>query len=217
MPKLDKATPSAAGQSSSRERPPWNKGKQIGQKPALTPEQVTLIRAWLTNRDVLRDRVLFELAIDSKLRASDLVALRWDDVALHTGSIKHRTSVIQCKTQRPVQFELGSRARELLEDWRLVPVSARSRFLFPSVSPERHITTRQYARLLKAWMVAIGLNAALYGTHSLRRTKVALIYRETRNIRAIQLLLGHSNLENTVRYLGFEMDDALALSEGFDI
>ena len=80
-----------------------------------------------------------------------------------------------------------------------------------------HISTRQYARIVSAWEASIGLDPAEYGTHSIRRTKVSLIYRKTRNLRAVQLLLGHRKLESTVRYLGIEVDDALEIAEHTDI
>lgn len=80
-----------------------------------------------------------------------------------------------------------------------------------------HIGTRQYARLVHEWVTAIGLRKAEYGTHSLRRTKAAMIYRATGNIRAIQVLLGHTKIENTVRYLGVEVEDALLLAERTEI
>ena len=67
------------------------------------------------------------------------------------------------------------------------------------------------------WLSLIGLDPALFGTHSLRRTKATLIYRKTGNLRAVQLLLGHTKIESTVRYLGIEVDDALAIAEQVEI
>jgi integrase len=79
------------------------------------------------------------------------------------------------------------------------------------------ITTRQYARLVSGWIASIGLDPHFFGTHSLRRTKATLIYRRTGNLRAVQLLLGHTKIESTVRYLGIEVDDALAIAEQVDV
>jgi integrase len=90
-------------------------------------------------------------------------------------------------------------------------------FLFPGRSKERHLSPRQYSRIVKGWAACIGLDQSRYGTHSLRRTKGTLIYKRTKNIRAIQLLLGHTKLESTVRYLGMEVDDALEISEQTEI
>lgn len=196
---------------------PWNKGRQVGQKPALKPSEVRAVRRSLKSRGSLRDRVLFEMAIDSKLRGCDLVALKRSDVVMASGEILVRASVLQRKTGRAVRFEISARTRRLLSKWLARPAGENDSWLFPGDRKRGSISTRQYARLVDRWVQSAGLNPRLYGTHSLRRTKVAHIYRETRNIRAIQLLLGHSSLEHTVRYLGFEIEDALHLSEGFDI
>ena len=198
-------------------RVPWNKGRRIGQKPALKLSEVRAVRRLLKARARLRDRVLFELAIDSKLRGCDLIGLRCGDVELPSGEIRTRTSIQQRKTGRAVRFELSARTRRLLGKWLARPASRKAEWLFPSERTAGHVTVRQYARLVDSWIDGIGLDPALYGTHSLRRTKVAHLYRETRNIRAIQLLLGHSSLEHTVRYLGFEIEDALSLSEKYDL
>lgn len=160
---------------------------------------------------------MFNLAIDSKLRGCDLVRLRVGDVVLG-GTMRLRTSIIQQKTGRPVPFELTDSTREALTAWLSNRPGERGDWLFPSRSrPGDHVTTRQYGRLLDGWVALIGLDPALYGMHSLRRTKVALIYKRTGNLRACQLLLGHSKLESTVRYLGIEVDDALLLSEQTDL
>lgn len=153
----------------------------------------------------------------SKLRGCDLVKLRVSDVVLG-GTVKLCTSIMQQKTGRPVPFELTDCTRETLTArLRKRPVD-RGEWLFPSRSrPGDHVTTRQYGRLLDDWVGLIGLEPALYGTHRLRRTKVALIYKRTGNLRACQLLLGHSKFESTVRHLGIEADDALILSEQTDL
>lgn len=160
---------------------------------------------------------MFNLAIDSKLRGCDLVRLRVGDVVLG-GTVKLRTSIIQQKTGRPVPFELTDPTREALTAWLRKRPNEKGDWILPSRSrPGDHVITRQYGRLLDDWVSLIGLDPVLYGTHSLRRTKVALIYKRTGNLRACQLLLGHSKLESTVRYLGIEVDDALILSEQTDL
>lgn len=160
---------------------------------------------------------MFNLAIDSKLRGCDLVRLRVGDVVLG-GSVRLRAAIVQQKTGRPVPFELTDSAREALTAWLRKRGSPEGDWLFPSRGRHGdHIPTRQYGRLLDSWVALIGLDPALYGTHSLRRTKVALIYKRTGNLRACQLLLGHTKLESTVRYLGIEVDDALLLSEQTDL
>ncbi|APT60314.1 integrase (plasmid) [Roseomonas gilardii] len=196
---------------------PWNLGKLIGQKPPLKLREVWAIRIRLQIGERLRDLAMFNLAIDSKLRGCDLVALRVDDVLL-SGRIRPRAIVIQKKTGRPVQFEITEQTRETVMQWITRSGRRPGDYLFPSrIGKNKPLTTRHYARLMDSWATSIGLDPALYGTHSLRRTKVALIYRRTGNLRAVQLLLGHTKLESTVRYLGIEVDDALAISEQVDI
>jgi integrase len=196
---------------------PWNKDKLIGQKPPLKLHEIWGIRIRLQLANKTRDLALFNLALDSKLRSCDLVKLKVRDVA-HGSEICKRAMVMQQKTKRPVQFEITKQTRESLSEWIKCQNLSDSDYLFQSrLHNSEHITTRQYARILKKWVKEIGLNPYEYGTHSIRRTKVSLIYRKTKNIRAIQLLLGHSNLESTVRYLGVELDDALDVAENTEI
>ena len=189
----------------------------VGAKLPLRPMHVWAIRVRLQIEGRLRDLALFDIALDSKLRGCDVVALRLPDV-LAAGTFRRRAIVIQQKTGRPVQFEITEQARRSLADWIRVRRGPADGWLFPSrMVPGAHLSTRQYIRLLKSWIVRIGLEPAEYGTHSLRRTKVSMLYRKTGNLRACQLLLGHTKLESTVRYLGVELDDALALSEALEI
>ncbi|WP_336814416.1 tyrosine-type recombinase/integrase [Bosea sp. MMO-172] len=195
----------------------WNLGRIIGPKPPLKPKHIWALRTRLQHEGRTRDLAMFNLAIDSKLRGCDLVRLRVADVILG-GTVRLRTAIVQQKTGRPVPFELTDSVREALTAWLRMRGSREDDWLFPSRSRHGdHITTRQYGRLLDSWIALIGLDPALYGTHSLRRTKVALIYKRTGNLRACQLLLGHTKLESTVRYLGIEVDDALLLSEQTDL
>ena len=198
-------------------RVPWNKGRLIGQKRPLLAKQVWAIRARLELSDNLRDLALFNLAIDSKLRGCDLVRLNVTDLV--TGDrVRDRVTVVQSKTQMPVQFEVSENTRESIWTWVCRPEMLGCFFLFPSRFHERpHISTRQYARLVRDWVSAIGLDPSGYGTHSLRRTKAALIYRKTGNLRAVQLLLGHTKVDSTVRYLGVELEDALSIAEKIDV
>ena len=128
-----------------------------------------------------------------------------------------RATVLQRKTQLPVQFEITQEARESTEAWIVAAGLAPGDYLFPSRSRHGgHLGTRQYARILRSWVFSIGLDPSAYGTHSMRRTKASLIYRKTKNLRAVQLLLGHTKLESTVRYLGIEVEDALDIAEHLD-
>ncbi|WP_412479494.1 tyrosine-type recombinase/integrase [Azonexus sp. IMCC34839] len=195
----------------------WNKGKLVGQKPPFKPKDIWAIRFYLQNVHAVRDLAMFNLAIDSKLRGCDLVSLRVRDIA-HGSQILSRTMVTQSKTQRPVQFELTEPTRVSVAAWLEQSHLRGGQFLFPSrVARSVHISTRQYARIVHHWAEAAGLDSVIYGTHSMRRTKATLIYKRTKNLRAIQLLLGHSKLESTVRYLGIEVDDALEISEQTEI
>jgi integrase len=192
-------------------------GHTLGAKRPLKPRDVWSIRFWLEQERRLRDRALFDLAIDSKLRGCDLVKLRIGDV-VSNGLIRSRTLVIQQKTGRPAQFELLEPARNSLRSYLERRGGSVDDFVFPSrTNLAAHISTRQYARLVDEWVTAIGLRKEDYGTHSLRRTKAALIYKQTGNLRAVQILLGHTKVETTVRYLGVEIEDALAIAEATDI
>jgi site-specific recombinase XerC len=157
------------------------------------------------------------MAVDSKLRGCDLVKLKVVDV-FAAGQVKERASVLQSKTRRPVQFEITEGTRSSVLRWLESPAMIGSEFLWPGRFHDRpHVSTRQYSRLLKDWVVSIGLQPSAYGTHSMRRTKAAQIYKKTGNLRAVQLLLGHTKMDSTVRYLGIELEDALAIAEGIEI
>lgn len=203
--------------SRSHHRTPWNKGKLVGQKAPFKPKDIWALRVKLQREHRLRELALLNLGVGSKLRACDLLALRVLDIT-HGDRVAPRAIVQQHKTGRPVQFEITPPAREAAEAWIKEARLKGGDFLFPSrIRRSPHIRTRQYARMLRGWLQDIGLDWTEYGTHSMRRTKATLIYRKTRNLRAVQLLLGHAKLESTVRYLGIEVDDALEISEQTEI
>ena len=198
-------------------RAPWNKGKLTGAKPPLRPKHVWSIRTKLQIEGRARDLAMFNLAIDSKLRGCDVVAIRVEDVAAG-GYTADRATVRQKKTGRPVRFELSEQTRQAVDDYLKATGKRPGEFLFTGRrGPDRNMTTRQYARLVSEWIGSVGLDPRLFGTHSLRRTKATLIYRRTDNLRAVQLLLGHTKIESTVRYLGIEVHDALAIAEQVDV
>jgi integrase len=195
----------------------WNTGRIIGPKAPLKAKHIWEIRTRLTIDNRIRDLALFNLAIDSKLRGCDLMKLRLTDVIAGM-AIRTRSTVIQQKTNKPVPFELTEPTRDAITNWMHVRVARNGDWLFPSRSnADGHLTTRQYARLVDDWVIMVGLDSSNYGTHSMRRTKVSMVYKRTGNLRACQLLLGHTKLESTVRYLGIEADDALLLSEQTEI
>ena len=196
---------------------PWNKEKLVGQKAPLKPPEVWAIRVRLQLAEKKRDLALFNLAVDSKLRGCDLLRLRVSDLRMG-GEIRCRAKIIQSKTANPVQFEVTKCTREAIDDWCCVKNLQPHDWLFPSrKNHSKHITTRQYARLVHSWIASIDLPCSAYATHSMRRTKATLIYRKTGNLRAVQLLLGHTKIDSTVRYLGVEVEDALALAESIEL
>jgi integrase len=198
-------------------KPAWNRGKLVGQKAPLKLKEIWAIRVRLQLAGDIRKLALFDLAIDSKLRACDLVSLHVRDVA-HGSQIAPRASIIQRKTQHPVQFEITQQTRDALASWIESRHLQPDDHLFPSRQHDwPHLSTRQYARIVKGWVRCIGLDELNYGTHTMRRTKASLIYQRTKNLRAVQLLLGHSKIESTVRYLGVEVDDALSMAEQTEV
>jgi integrase len=198
-------------------REPWNKSKLVGQKAPLKLKEIWAIRIRLELSRRVRDLALFNLAIDSKLRGCDLVKLRIRDIS-HGNQITARAIVTQQKTRLPVHFEITEQTRNSLYAWIEHAHLSSEDFLFPSrIHDSPHLSTRQYARIVNAWVEEIGLDSANYGTHTMRRTKVSLIYKRTKNLRAIQLLLGHTKMDSTVRYLGIEVDDALELAEQTEV
>lgn len=196
---------------------PWNKGKIIGQKLPFKLKEIWSIRVHLQLNKKVRELALFNLAIDSKLRACDLLKLKVSDIS-NGIIISNRAVVMQQKTNRPVQFEITEQTRIAVLNWIQLKKLAAANYLFPSrLDHSQHLSTRQYSRIVESWVVSIGLDPVNYGTHSLRRTKASLIYKRTKNLRAVQLLLGHTKLESTIRYLGIEVDDALEIAEQTEV
>ncbi|EFE51630.1 MULTISPECIES: site-specific integrase [Providencia] len=196
---------------------PWNKDRIIGQKRPLKISHIWGIRIRLELEGKIRDLALFNLALDSKLRGCDLVKLKVSDVA-YGSSVSSRATVLQQKTGSPVQFELTKGTRDAVAAWIRMAHLRSTDYIFQSrVGSAQHISTRQYNRIFHGWIEKLGLDNSLYSTHSMRRTKPYLIYQKTKNLRVIQLLLGHKKLESTVRYLGIEVDDALEISESIEV
>jgi integrase len=230
-----------ANQPSTRSRTPWNKDKLVGPKAPFKPKDVWTMRMQLQQHHRTRELALLVpllrgapklMAVtllrklqddhpgrfpDGMLRGCDLVALRVRDIA-HGEQIAPRAIIQQRKTGRPVQFEITPVTRQAVQEWIRQAGLGSDDYLFPSrLHGSPHVGTRQYARMLRGWAKDAGLDWTEYGTHSIRRTKATLIYRRTKNLRAVQLLLGHSRIESTVRYLGIDVDDALEISEQTEI
>lgn len=195
----------------------WNHGRIIGQKRPLLPKHVWAIHVRLELANAVRDLALFNTAIHSKLRGCNLVRLKVADVYT-SGAIKERASILQRKTHTSVRFEITEGTPKSLVDCISHPLMSSHDFLWPGRFHDRpHISTRQYARMLKDWIKSISLEPSAYGTHSMRRTKVAQIYKKTGNLRAVQLLLGHTKMDSMIRYLGVDLEDELAISESVEI
>ncbi|MBW4935556.1 tyrosine-type recombinase/integrase [Marinobacter sp. F4206] len=196
---------------------PWNKGKRVGQKLPLKLEQIWAIRIRLEIAEKIRELAMFNMAIDCKLRSCDMVKLLVRDIS-RNGEVLERAQVVQQKTSQPVRFEITKKTRESVEAWIKYRGLTGMDYLWPSrIRRCDHITTHQYARIVKKWVGSIGLDPSVYATHTLRRSKATLIYKQTKNLRAVQLLLGHTNMSSTVRYLGVEVEDALEIAESIEI
>lgn len=196
---------------------PWNKGKLIGQRKPLKVSHIWGIRIRLELTEQTRNLALFNLALDSKLRGCDLVKLKVSDIS-YGQKVMPRAHIVQQKTNTPVQFEITKGTRESILRWIETAKLEPNDYLFKSrIHAAEHISTRQYNRIFRGWIEKLGLDFSLYSTHSMRRTKAYLIYQKTKNLRVVQLLLGHKKLESTVRYLGIEVDDALEISESIEV
>jgi integrase len=194
-------------------RPPWNKGRVIGQKRPLRQRDIHAIRTRLQIAHNVRETAMFDLALDSKLRGSDLLGLHVRDI-WQGSHVLSRTSVTMKKTGCNVRFEITPDTRKEVAAWIEQEHLQPDDYVFPS----RHnhsvpLSMRQYTRIVHKWVESAALDSPLYGTHTMRRTKPTLIYRRTKDIRAIQILLGHKRLESTIRYLGVLEEDALTISE----
>jgi len=196
---------------------PWDRGKLVGQKLPLKLQEIWAIRIRLQLSKNIRDLALFNLAINSKLRGCDFVSLKVSDIS-HGSSILKRAMIMQQKIKQPVQFEPADQTRTEIAKLTGHQYLKYGDYLFQSrFHHSLHISTRQYARIVEQWVKDIGLDPADYGTHSLRRTRVSSVYRQIHNLRATLLLLGHTKLASTVRYLGIEVDDALEISGRMEV
>lgn len=178
----------------------------MGQKRAFSVSEARRLKAILRERVELRDLVLASVAFDSCLRSCDLLALKWDDFLNHTGQVRDRVTIRQRKTGANVTVLLSEVTCQCLQ-----ALEHRGLYVFAGSRPERSLTSRQYRRIVKRWAQLLGLDVRVYGTHSLRRTKPAEVYRKTGNAELARILLGQKSLLATHRYLGLEQEDALAV------
>lgn len=206
----------------SKPKSAWNRGKIVGPKPALSSRQVAAIRVVLAERAPLRDQAMFSVAIDSCLRGADLVRLRVSDVML-SGELRDQVRVQPSKTkdrrQTSIVFEPTRDTQKLLQRHIEAGDLLSTDFLFSSLRPQagrlKPISERGYLNLVKKWVGYAGLNPEIYGTHSIRRSRPAYLYRKTGNLRACQIMLGHTSIASTQKYLGVEEEETLALAREF--
>jgi integrase len=193
------------------------KGKLVGPKRPFKSGDIWEIRQYLKLKHRVRDLALFNLGIDSKLRACDLLDLRVADIG-SSDAVFQQATIIQKKTEAAVTFEITEATRMSVQSWISYASLEPDDYLWPSRNRESaHLSMSQYTRIIKQFAEVVGADPTTFATHSIRRTKVTLIYRKTQNLRACQLLLGHKKIENTVRYLGLELDEALEISRDIDI
>jgi integrase len=201
---------------------PWNKDKAVGQMAPFTPEQCAIIRSLLAAEGKVRDLALFNTAIDTMLRASDLLPLRVIDITDHNGDVVHEFTIRQQKTGRGHVVALSPHTRDSIADWMIASGKSNDpeAYLWTSIGNRktgRPITREQYANLVKGWSSLARLDPRRHSTHSMRRTKSAAIYEKTQNLAACQHLLGHKNIGSTALYLGVEQRAALDLAKRIKI
>ena len=187
-----------------------------GMKRPFKLEEIWRIRTRIEIQNNLMQLALLNLAIDSKLRSCDLLSLRVRDVATQD-QVFERVQWTQKKTGIEVQFEITPRTQQSISRWVQEGKLKPSDYLFRSLRRiNQPISYSYYRSIIRSWAEQLGLDSDLYGTHSMRRTKATLVYARTKNIRAVQLLLGHTKIDNTIRYLGIEIEDAIKISRETD-
>lgn len=192
-------------------RQAWNQGKAVGQKRPLTVEQIKTIRSLLKSKGNLRDLALFSTAIDTMLRSVDLLKITVSDILDMNGAVVEEFAIQQQKTKEPVRMFLSPYTREIISKWIIASNKTSNDFIFTGLrrSKDKAITREAYRLLVKQWMSSANLDPTLYSTHSMRRTKASLIYKQTGNVDAVRLLLGQNSVTATSHYLGLDKADAL--------
>jgi integrase len=201
------------------QKSPWNKGKAVGQKSPFRPREVQIIKQILENAGHLRDLALFSVGIDTMLRGIDLLALKVEDITDHEGEIVEVFVISQHKSGKATLVALLPYSRQVLKRWIAASSKLPWHYLFTSVRKHKKqpITTNQYRRLVKRWAAYAKLDPHKFSTHSLRRTKAALVYQQTHNVEVVRQLLGQSSITATSAYLGIDQQDALEIARKFEI
>lgn len=204
------------------ENEPWNKDKAVGQMAPFSPEQAGVIRSLLTAEKKIRDLALFNMALDTMLRASDLLPLRVIDITDHNGDVVQEFTIKQKKTGRAHVVALSPHTRDSIADWLIASNKNKDpeAFLWTSIGNRktgRPLTREQYANLVKNWSYLARVDPKRHSTHSMRRSKSAAIYEATQNLAACQHLLGHKSIGSTAHYLGVDQRKALDLAKRIKI
>jgi len=196
----------------------WNKGKAVGQMAPLSPRHVHAIKTVLTNEGNLRDFALFSTAVDTMLRAVDLLALKVEDVTDDRGDIREEIAIQQQKTGVAHLVALSPATQQALRRWIQESGKVFYDFLFTGTRKGKHapITRQHYARLVKQWVRLVRLNPDDFSTHSLRRTKASVVFQETGNIEVVRELLGQRSVNATSAYLNVGKRKALEIGKRFD-
>lgn len=197
----------------------WNKGVAVGSMRPLDEEQIRAIRRILKQKMLLRDLALFETALSTMLRGGDVLHLKVSDVRDSVGTMRQNFTVRAKKTGRPVSVGMSDTAKSAVRDLIKSLGLGQADYLFTAAGDPHGepLTTVSYRRFIKQWCNWIHVDPAAFSTHSLRRTRAAIIYRETGNLRAVQLLLGHASIDMTQRYLGVEEKQALELAKRYEV
>ncbi len=204
------------------QKSPWNKGVKTGQRDPFSRSAVRRIKKMLAKRGDagLRDLALFSTSIDTMLRVPDLLGLTVKDVRQRNRVMRDTVDLTSADGERRMQCTLSNGTMNVLDQWINHSGKRPSDHLFTGQTGARSktITARQFSRLVKVWASEIGLDASLYGTESLRRTRSKYILNRTGNLEAVRVLLGQSDIGSTARFLGdSEPQDALAISRAYEM
>lgn len=192
---------------------PLKKRRVRGAMRPFKPGDIRALETRLANEERWRDLALLRLGVDTLLRASDLVRICIDEVLDHHNDVVARGEIVMKKTQKPIKFTLSADTKLAVERWVALRPAFSGEWLFPGRENGDHLSEVQYRKIVKRWVGMLGLDPKHYSTHSLRRTKAAELYRQTHNLKAVSILLGHTDTNVTSRYLGIEQADALDLAD----
>ncbi len=186
---------------------PWNKNKSVGQKKPISDSQINHLREYLTNQNNLRDLSLFSLQIDTMVRSSDLIKLKVDDVMNMSGEIVDMINIKQKKTRNPHIVIMSDITANILLQYIKKENLQPHDFLFQGYRA-KHICYDMHRRLWKKWIAILGIDPRNYSTHTGRRTRATMVYKDTKDPLLVMKLLGQKNLSSTTEYLGMDKQNA---------